>query len=130
MPGHGESRRSCAFSSGEVTDRPWFILGVAEEGRVEVDAVALLLAHSTHGSKCLYSIWSRSTQGFVGEDGVGRVQVDALLARDERHRLLEVGCELLEVARAAQVVARVMMPPDAALSSPWSKPTTSRPASS
>ena len=42
----------------------------------------------------------------VGEDGVGRVQVDALLARDERHRLLEVGGELLEVARAAQVVAR------------------------
>ena len=80
---------------------------VAEQGGVEVDAEAVLLCPGYPGLEVLVLELVAINPGvFLGEDGVARVQVDALLAGDQACCLLEVGHELFGGGGAARVVAR------------------------
>ena len=81
--------------------------GVAEQRGVEVDAVAMLFGPSDPRLEMLiFDLVAIDPGVLVGENGIACVQVDALLARNEAARLLEVGGQLLKRAGTTGIVAR------------------------
>ena len=77
---------------------------VAEERRIEIEADAFFLREINPGLKMLRL--DGIAVDVLVRDAIRRVEVELVLARNQRIRLADVGHELFRIACAARIIAR------------------------